>query len=210
MCGRYALPEEPDELLQGVLDSLNRRPLKAPLRTSGDVHPSEAAPVLAPTRRGGAAPFAMRWGYVLPDGRRIINARSETAAGKPLFRDGLRQRRCVIPAARYYEWDRKGSRARYAIHRPDGALMGLAGLYRQAEGGPEFVVLTRAPSPSVAWLHDRMPVLLPTALWTDWLRPDCDPDRMLAAAWTDLACELSGNQQLRMQLDEPPIEYEEV
>ena len=200
MCGRYALPEEPDELLQGVLDSLNRRPLKAPLRTSGDVHPSEAAPVLAPTRRGGAAPFAMRWGYVLPDGRRIINARSETAAGKPLFRDGLRQRRCVIPAARYYEWDRKGSRARYAIHRPDGALMGLAGLYRQAEGGPEFVVLTRAPSPSVAWLHDRMPVLLSREQIPAWIDPGRDPAPLLLQALGDVRVERIApeTEQVRM------------
>ena len=98
MCGRYQLPEEPDALLQRVLDDLNRAPVKA----SGEIFPADRAPVLAPSRSGRAKGFAMRWGFTL-NGRRVINARSETAAERPLFRDSLLSRRCLIPLTRYYE-----------------------------------------------------------------------------------------------------------
>ena len=81
------------------------------------------------------AVFAMKWGYKLPSGQVIINARSETAAEKPLFREGLRHRRCVVPATNYFEWDKRGAeKIKYAINLEDEPVLYMAGIYR-VEGG---------------------------------------------------------------------------
>ena len=105
MCGRYFVAEKntPQEML-AILDALNRR--HTPVKT-GEIFPSDSAAVIANTKRLTPAPFAMRWGYAMEDGRRVINARSETAAQKTLFADGMRSRRCLVPASGYYEWARR-------------------------------------------------------------------------------------------------------
>jgi putative SOS response-associated peptidase YedK len=114
----------------------------------------------------------MGWGYVLGDGKRIINARSETAGERPLFRDGMNQRRCAVPASRYFEWERSGgTKTKYAIRPEEDGPFYLAGLYRIVSGHPEFVILTRPPADSIAFIHDRMPVILPKALVADWTNP---------------------------------------
>ena len=97
MCGRYYIAEDDlsDELSR-MIDELNRKKTPEGLKTSGEIFPSDIVPVLANSRKQDVQPFAMRWGYAFPNGRPIINARSETAAQKPMFRDGMRQRRCVI------------------------------------------------------------------------------------------------------------------
>lgn len=120
MCGRYYIAE--DELsdeLSRMIDELNRKKTPEGLKTSGEIFPSDIVPVLANSRKQDVQPFAMRWGYAFPNGRPIINARSETAAQKPMFKDGMRQRRCVIPASHYFEWERRGARGRnmpFALH----------------------------------------------------------------------------------------------
>ena len=117
MCGRYYIAEDDlsDELSR-IIDELNRKKTPEGLKTSGEIFPSDIVPVLANSRKQDVQPFAMRWGYAFPNGRPIINARSETAAQKPMFKDGMRQRRCVIPASHYFEWERRGAvRTKYAI-----------------------------------------------------------------------------------------------
>ena len=95
MCGRYYIAEDDlsDELSR-IIDELNRKKTPEGLKTSGEIFPSDIVPVLANSRKQDVQPFAMRWGYAFPNGRPIINARSETAAQKPMFKDGMRQRRC--------------------------------------------------------------------------------------------------------------------
>ena len=115
-------------------------------------------------------PFAMRWGYTLPDGKQIINARSETAADKPLFRDGMLQRRCLIPATNYFEWEKRGKdRIKYAIRECDSPILYMAGVYRIENGKPVFSILTREPAESIAFIHNRMPVILHPEAKNDWL-----------------------------------------
>jgi len=193
MCGRYRLPEDPDELLERVLEDLNRAPVKA----SGEVFPSDVVPVMARSRSGNARGFAMRWGFEA-QGRLIINARSETAAQKPLFRESAAQRRCLVPLSGYYEWHRTGSGAKYFIAPGEAAW--LAGLYRLTDAGPEFTVLTRAPGDGIAWLHDRMPVLLPRRAWDGWLDPHSPFSEALDHAVTDVRYEAAGDIQLAMDL----------
>ena len=192
MCGRYFidgddLPEE----LERILEELNRKNTPENLKTSGEIFPSDVVPVLANSRRQDVQPFAMRWGYSFPGGRPVINARAETAAEKPLFRDGMRQRRCLIPASSYFEWERRdGQKIKYAI-RPAGAeMLYLAGIYHlenhDGAVAPSFAILTRSAAPEIAFIHDRMPVILPPDCARDWLKVENRADEVLRRALQEM------------------------
>ena len=186
MCGRYYL--ERTTLLPHEAAALLNERFERAVKLEGEVFPGDLAPVRAPNRRREKAAFAMEWGYTLPDGRRVINARSETAGEKPLFRDGMAHRRCVVPASRYFEWQREGKRrARYAVWAKDGGALCMAGVYRVEEGRAEFAILTRAPAEEIAFIHDRMPVLLPADLADAWLDAANDPKALLDQALREVA-----------------------
>lgn len=190
MCGRYHIDDGRDSVeLSDIIGQINRRDIE-PIKTSGEIFPADVVPVVASNRRMAPAAFAMRWGYALSDGGRIINARSETAREKPMFRDGMRQRRCAVPATRYYEWERaSGKRTKYAIWPKDGALFYMAGIYRLEAGKPEFCILTREPADSIAFIHNRMPVILPRDAMREWIDPRREPGDLLARAVQSVAYE---------------------
>ncbi|AMM21101.1 hypothetical protein AX769_14340 [Frondihabitans sp. PAMC 28766] len=144
-----------------------------------------------PVRRLAAA----RWGLV-PSwaddprvGAKAFNARIETAAEKPTFRDAVVSRRAVIPASGYYEWadEPDGSKAPMYVTLPEGELMLFAALYewwrdpaRPASDPARWVlsttVLTRDSSGPLAEIHPRMPVLVGAELMEDWLDPETEGD----------------------------------
>lgn len=192
VCGRYYIAEDDlsDELSR-MIDELNRKKTPEGLKTSGEIFPSDIVPVLANSRKQDVQPFAMRWGYAFPNGRPIINVRSETAAQKPMFRDGMRQRRCVIPASHYFEWERRGAaRTKYAIRPAHADTLYLAGIYHlENHDGvivPAFTILTRDATPGIAFIHPRMPVLLPPDATADWLNPGYNAEEVVAAALTEM------------------------
>lgn len=168
MCGRYYIAEEDSAAeLQEIIEQLNRR--GAEVKT-GEIYPTDTVPVLANNKSMVITPFAMKWGYTLPDGKQIINARSETAADKPLFRDGMLQRRCLIPATNYFEWEKRGrDRIKYTIRECDSPILYMAGVYRIENGKPVFSILTREPAENIAFIHNRMPVILHPEAKNDWL-----------------------------------------
>lgn len=181
MCGRYYVEaEDTGEKLLAILQTLNRRGLAC---KTGEIFPTDTVAVIANSRALQPMPFAMTWGYTLPGGRRIINARSESAAEKPLFREGMLKRRCLIPASHYFEWSHDaGAKMKYAI-RPEGAgMLYMAGLYRLEEGRPVFTILTREPAPQIAFIHNRMPVILPRDAAGAWLRLQTPAAQVLAQA----------------------------
>lgn len=174
MCSRYKIREmeDDDEAFEEIIAILQRRPSSEGMKASGDALPTDILPVIARSRRGEKSAFAMRWGYTMPGGGCVINARSETAHEKPLFQDGMKQRRCVIPAKWYYEWETRGrEKVRYAIRPSEPGLTYMAGIYRPGTGiePAQFVILTRDAAPDVAFIHPRMPVLLPQAAIDAWL-----------------------------------------
>ena len=202
MCGRYWIDDGRESIeLQGIIEQVNRRVVVEPVKTSGEIFPSDTVPVLATSRNHTPGAFAMQWGYTLPDGRRIINARSETVADKPMFRDGMKQRRCAVPASRYFEWDRRsGDRTRYAIQPVDGQLFYMAGIYRIEDGRPVFSILTRNPADNIAFIHNRMPVILPGNLVGAWIDPSVKADKLLEHAVLTVDYERAeGNEQLKME-----------
>lgn len=169
MCGRFYIPEDDSsEELQRIINHLNRKK-PSPVKT-GEVRPTDVAAVIANNKSLQPTPFAMKWGYSLADRQPIINARSETADSKPLFRDGMQQRRCLIPASHYFEWQRLANKKiKNAIRPVNSKEMYMAGVYRIQNGIPEFVILTREPGESIRHIHDRMPVILPRDALNDWM-----------------------------------------
>lgn len=174
MCGRYYI--EDDDLveeLQAIIQEVQRKldeQNKGQIIKTGEIFPTDFVPVIANNKQLVPTSFAMKWGYSLPDGKLIINARSETAADKPLFRDGIANRRCLIPASNYFEWEKRGKdKLKYAI-RPSGRpMMYMAGVYRIENGKAVFSILTREPAEQISFIHDRMPVILPGTVKDAWL-----------------------------------------
>ena len=166
MCGRFALHAHPDVVrLQFGLASL---PEFAPRY---NIAPT--LPVLIIRNEG---PATVRWGLVPhwakdPSmGARMNNARAETVAEKPAFRDAYRRRRCLIPASGFYEWtSESGLRQPYYVHPAQGELFGFAGLWEQWRDLQTCAVITTGANAKMAAVHDRMPVIVAPADYAAWL-----------------------------------------
>jgi len=178
MCGRYFLGKRvfSDGLLQA-----ERSTLSVFTKNNYEVFPTDSVPVIARSRVGEKRVFAMKWGYTTSNGKVIINARSETAAHKPMFVDGIKQRRCLIPATCYFEW-RKSDKVKHAIKNKNTETMFMAGIYRFEEQRPVFVILTKEASKSICFIHDRMPVILSKEEAECWLDAECDGSSILRNA----------------------------
>ncbi len=203
MCCRFYMEMSPK--LRPIVEAAQRSALyrnnvariAKPLTTEGEVFPDMLVPVLASNKAGEKAVFPMIWGYHF-DGikRTVANARSETAAEKPSFKEGWAEHLCIIPASWYYEWEhiatptgktRPGDK--YAILPKGRDMTWLCGIYRMEQNFPHFVILTREPGESISFIHDRMPLILPEDAVTKWIDPNVNPHRLLAAALTNMAFE---------------------
>lgn len=176
MCGRFALFIDPAELLQwfGLMG-----PAPAGLTPRQNVAPGEPVVAITQTDRPQAEWF--QWGLIPawatdPQiGRRLINARAETAAVKPAFRAAFKQRRCLIPATGFYEWRSVGKTKQPVLFQmKEAPLLALAGLWeswRAPDGATRrtVTILTTAPNDLVAPVHDRMPVILKREAYALWL-----------------------------------------
>ena len=194
MCGRYSLAVSPQELEQ-IFAAVADDALALP---RWNIAPTQDAPVVV-TGQEGRRIVPLRWGLVPhwaddPSiGARHINARAESLATSPAFKEALARRRCLVPADGFYEWaDRPGGGPRipHWIHHRRGGVLAFAGLrerWRSRDAGAEplqtFTIVTTAPNRTVAPLHDRMPVVLPPTAWDAWL----DPQTAIADALTLLA-----------------------
>ena len=185
MCGRYNFSKNSSSpMVQKVLENLQERQIVV---KTGEVNPGDVAAVIASNRKLAPQAFGMKWGYKLTDGKLIFNARSETAAQKAMFADGMRQRRCLIPADCYYEWQKTGQgKQKYQLAPSDANGFFLAGIYRIEQGSAVFSVLTKEPVESIAFIHHRMPVILPKEAMSDWLNPRYNGVEILNAAVGDI------------------------
>ena len=184
MCGRFRIQDQPsDEKLAELFQQAIEISLKlgAKMVTSGDVRPTDIAPVLAPSARNRAlGAFPMQWGFTHPKrGMLVFNTRMETAQEREMFAGSVNDRRCLIPAAAYYEWKKidPKRKERYAFKAEDGSPLFLAGLYIRTSDQhklPCFTVLTQDADKTIWELHPRMPVLVPFSRAEEWLSPDTD------------------------------------
>ncbi|MBQ1734371.1 MAG: SOS response-associated peptidase family protein [Lachnospiraceae bacterium] len=184
MCGRYEIYQEiKDEQLEVLIRQALRTSGKicANMKPAGEIRPTDIAPVIAPSalnRRIGA--FPMRWGFAHPTrGMLVFNTRMETAPEKDLFVSSIDERRCLIPASRYFEWKKVDAKRKvcYAIGALDRQPLYLAGLYIRTSDEhrlPCFSILTQEAEKSIRDVHPRMPVLVPFSRAEEWLSPDTD------------------------------------
>lgn len=176
MCGRYVL-HGPVSRYQDYFDAGNLETF----RLSYNAAPSQVLPIVRKAPRGGREFALARWGLIpatTPDpstSPQPINAKCETAAIKPMFRDAFRSRRILIPADGFYEWQpQPGHRKQpYLIRLADGSPMGMAGLF-ECWQGPDgelctFAVLTTDANPLVAPIHTRMPAIIAPEDFERWL-----------------------------------------
>lgn len=182
MCSRYSLTSKPD-VVRAVFGHENRP----------DFPPREAIAPTAPVAivrldAHGRREFVLvRWGLIPAwvkdpnDFTVLFNARAETAAEKPSFRNAMRRRRCLFPADGFYEWTGpKGRRRPYYIRRDDDAPLAFAGLWEcwQGADGSEIesaVILTVPANQTVAPIHDRMPAVIDPDDFDAWLDVDRVP-----------------------------------
>jgi putative SOS response-associated peptidase YedK len=147
-------------------------------------HPKEPIRQIS-TMRWGLVPY---WAKDPSNTTGTINAKSETAATKPAFRDPLKFRRCLIPADGFYEWQRRGnSKQPFCFEVNNGGLFGFAGLWdgwKDSSGRwlKTCSILTTTPNAVTSAIHDRMPVILDPNSYDLWL----DPEMQNVAAISEL------------------------
>ncbi|MBO4470283.1 MAG: SOS response-associated peptidase [Clostridia bacterium] len=207
MCGRYVI-EPVDPAIVEMIREINRTKLaemftaakQPPIAGGGEILPSNVVPVVASSKTGEKRVFPMKWGFSRNSGagRRgtlLINARAETAAEKQTFREAWQKHRCAVPASGYFEWEHDAEKKpgkKYVI-RPEGKeRVWLAGLYRMEEGIPAFVILTRPADASLAWMHDRMPLMLPDEEVGQWINPEKEPEAIVRNCLTRMRWEQAG------------------
>jgi putative SOS response-associated peptidase YedK len=180
MCGRYRLSRR-KQIIEEHFDSVSGEEDWTP---HFNVAPTQPVPVIRQNPHEPVRQLSlMRWGLIPswakdPSGAaRMINARSETAATKPAFRDALKSRRCLIPADAFYEWSRVGkAKQPYCFEVNEGALFAFAGIWdRWKDPSGQWVkscsILTTTPNAVASAVHDRMPVILDRDSYDVWLDP---------------------------------------
>ncbi|MEM8685763.1 MAG: SOS response-associated peptidase [Pseudomonadota bacterium] len=190
MCGLYNLSHSSDEVAAyfdyGDTVEFPPRDYVAPGGPVAIVRHNE-------NDRSGARRFALvRWGFVpswakeVKDGKPLINARAETVAEKPSFRNAYRRRRCLVPASGFYEWqgDVPGRKVPFYVPRADGKPLAFGGIWEHWMGpdGSELesvAILTTAANAQLAAIHHRMPVVIAQGDFARWLGNEDRPDDLL-------------------------------
>ena len=197
MCGRFYTDFD-DEQYREMLALLylkSERDAGLLMLKNGEVFPTDTVAAL-----DAAGPRAMRWGFARFDGKgKVINARSETALEKNMFRapmmtnPGLPQTgRCLIPASGYFEWEtREKQKIKYKLRPAKEGLFTFAGLYRSEVGQdtPVFVILTAPASGGISFIHDRMPLILTPEQREAWLSDPTSAGKLLEEGVQDIVYE---------------------
>ena len=180
MCGRYRLSRR-KQIIEGHFDSVSGEEDWSPRY---NVAPTQPVPIIRQNPKEPRRDLSLvRWGLIpswakdASGSAAMINARAESAAIKPAFRDALKLRRCLIPADGFYEWSRVGkTKQPYCFEVNDGELFAFAGLWQRwkdpsANWIKSCSILTTTPNAVTAQVHDRMPVILHPDKYDLWLDP---------------------------------------
>jgi len=189
MCCRYLL------LRAHLSETLERLGVRATSEPGSryNIAPGTKIPVIREKNAAGRRELiALRWGLVpawtkeADPGAGLVNARAESLAGKPSFRDAFRERRCVVPTSGFYEWKVVGrTRQPWLFQLRDTAPFFFAGLWESwtaPDSAPleTCAVITTAPNELMQPIHHRMPAILPLGAAEQWLDPASDPESLAA------------------------------
>jgi putative SOS response-associated peptidase YedK len=187
VCGRFLSLSDPEQLAERfAVDEVRAAPLGRRYNVAPTLEVYAVIEREARRRLG-----TLRWGFVpywvreLKGARQPINARIETIATSKMFADAFQRRRCLLPADGFYEWQDRGDgrpKQPYLLADPDGAPLAFAGIWTVwrdptvEDPEPLFstAIVTTEARGAMADLHERMPVVLPEQLWSDWLTADAD------------------------------------
>jgi len=183
MCGRYNIIASAAELAE--LFGLDIANWPGPRY---NVAPTQMAPIIRLGSDSNLRSFDMlKWGMTprwLKVPKPLINVRSETIADKPTFRKSFEQRRCLVPATGFYEWQKLGSAKQpFHIYKRDERIFAFAGIWdrfkdKKGESFEAFAILTTEPNKIAAAIHNRMPVILDKVgcdLWLDTTLEELQP-----------------------------------
>jgi putative SOS response-associated peptidase YedK len=191
MCGRYSITTPVEglrQLFRFTGPALNLQP-------RWNVAPTQEVPVVRLARDGSRELRMLRWGLVPfwakdeKGGARMINARGESVAEKPAFREAFKARRCLVPADGFYEWETLGespSKQPLLFRMADGKPFAFAGLWERwrPKDGPAletFTIVNTAANEIMAQYHDRVPIVLAPEDYATWLDPNTDARPLLKA-----------------------------
>lgn len=190
MCGRFVQSSPVKRLVQAFGVEVGAA------QTSPHYNVAPSQPILAVRldEEDRRALVVLKWGLVPRwakdlGGPKPINARAETVAEKPMFRDAFKRRRCLVPADAFYEWraGRNGKQP-YCIRRQDAEPFAFGGIWESWQGGGERLetvsILVTGANTLMSPIHDRMPVIVPADAYLTWLSHDPLPpeakERLLA------------------------------
>lgn len=180
MCGRFTL----SALLEQIIERFEVQIIEKEVPVSYNIAPSQPVDVIT-VRDGVRVLSAFRWGLVPSwskgpsSGAPLINARAETLAAKPSFRPAFLQRRCLIPATGFYEWQGQGkAKQPMLLQIPGSELFAFAGLWeewRSPDGSMlrSCCIVTTEANDNISDIHERMPVMLRPEDEAAWLDPSC-------------------------------------
>ncbi|WP_010273122.1 SOS response-associated peptidase [Paenibacillus senegalensis] len=194
MCGRYSLTVTLEQLLSRFeLGNVHFR-----LEAGYNIAPGQLIPAIIEDNEGNRRIGRLLWGFIpswtkVPNPKPVINARAETIAEKPSFRESFRRKRCLIPADSFYEWKAADhGKQPMRIMKTNGELFAFAGIYDtwvtpEGERQSSCAIVTTAASSWMDPIHHRMPVILPgpssEAKWLDRSTP--------IGHWQDMASMLA-------------------
>lgn len=169
MCGRYSLfTQEENQEIMRIVKSLNTRYPHNNMK-QGEIYPTNTAPILR-LEQNEISPELSTWGFPRFGAKGvIINARSESADSRPMFRKSLHERRCVIPSTGFFEWSQNGVKTKYRFNLPGDTTLYMAGIFNTFKDENRFVILTTNANNSISDVHNRMPIILPKTMAEDWI-----------------------------------------
>ena len=186
MCGSYYVDDgtarEIEKLVRQVDEGRQQGSLSFAALQAKDICPTEIAPVLAASNTGSHLCCRMqRWGFLGQfsgsghAGKKLVfNARCETVTEKPMFSAAVANRRAVIPATWFYEWNHE--KEKNIFSRRGGEVLFMAGFYDRYPDGEHFVILTTQANESMRPVHDRMPLVLEEEDIRPWI---LEPNRTM-------------------------------
>lgn len=182
MCGVFYVDDDTMREIEKIARKIDRK-----LATTGDVHPSEPALILRADHQEMVSEV-LEWGYEVYGKKTLIfNARSETVQERPMFRHDFEERRCLVPAAKFYEWKKISAKQKekYEFFVPDTILY-LAGIYHRDSAGDRFTILTREADGCMVGVHHRMPLILDKGNMEKWLFSEKEAVKLLASSCKEL------------------------